>query len=373
MITMDKTKLQQYMERFRIYACGGRYEQNPNLNFQSNSILSKEEGYKHEKSVSAMQKWRECNYTSEDIGSGKVVRTLWSFAQNTNLVDTKHTIGFEQKLFHNLELSDRITYNIFNSTNDEYWFNEAAKVWKGKRAGRYDFIAFAFFLKNDQKYLPLRSKIFQTQIFPRIGIEYKMFGKCQWENYQGFIRIVREIRDQLELYFDHDFSLIDAHSFLWMIDHQICEEGWHLPIINPSDGDEKIKDVMSQVKTRVGQTQYRNALIEYWEGKCSVTGCDVLPLLRASHVKPWCECNKNNEQVDVHNGLLLIPNLDTLFDKGFITFEDNGRIRISDGLSVKTQLTMGISPDMSIRQDKMNDKLIEFLHYHQRHIFRGES
>lgn len=373
MVTTDKAKLQQYMERFRIYACGGRYEQNPNLNFQSNPILSKEEGYKYRELASNVQKWRDCEFTPDDIGSGKIVRTLWSFAKSTNLVDTKHTFTVEEKLFSNLAVSDSIAYNIFNSTNDEYWFNEAAKVWKGRHSGRYDLISFAFFLKNGQKYLPLRSKTFQKDIFPRIGIEYEMIGKCQWENYQGFIRIVREIRDQLESYFEHEFSLIDAHSFLWMIAHQICEEDWDLPIINPSDGAEKIKDVLSQVKTRVGQAQYRNALIEYWEGKCSVTGCDALPLLRASHVKPWCECNKNNEQLDVYNGLLLIPNLDTLFDKGFITFEDNGMIRISGELSVKAQLTLGVSPDMSIRQDKMNDKLVEYLHYHQRHIFRGDN
>ena len=145
MVTMDKAKLQQYMERFRIYACGGRHEQNPNLNFQSNPILFKEEGYKYRELASNVQKWRDCEFTPDDIGSGKIVRTLWSFAKSTNLVDTKHTYTFEEKLFSNLALSDGIAYNIFNSTNDEYWFNEAAKVWKGRHSGRYDLISFVFF------------------------------------------------------------------------------------------------------------------------------------------------------------------------------------------------------------------------------------
>ena len=40
-------------------------------------------------------------------------------------------------------------------------------------------------------------------------------------------------------------------------------------------------------------------------------------ILIASHIKPWRVSN-NNERLDVYNGLLLLPNLDKLFDKGYI-------------------------------------------------------
>ena len=87
------------------------------------------------------------------------------------------------------------------------------------------------------------------------------------------------------------------------------------------------------VVQRIGQNLFREALIDYWHGCCSVTGLDVLPLLRASHIKPWAECASNEERLDVFNGLLLAPHLDTLFDGGWISFTDDGLMLVSDALS----------------------------------------
>ena len=50
--------------------------------------------------------------------------------------------------------------------------------------------------------------------------------------------------------------------------------------------------------------------------------------LVASHCKPWRDAT-NEERVDGENGLLLTPSIDHLFDRGFIGFEDNGRLIIS--------------------------------------------
>jgi putative restriction endonuclease len=49
----------------------------------------------------------------------------------------------------------------------------------------------------------------------------------------------------------------------------------------------------------------------------------------ASHIKPWCE-STNEERLNGENGLLLTPSIDHLFDRGFISFEDNGELLISD-------------------------------------------
>jgi len=43
--------------------------------------------------------------------------------------------------------------------------------------------------------------------------------------------------------------------------------------------------------------------------------------LRASHCKPWCDCESNEERLNGENGLLLTPSIDHLFDRGFISFE----------------------------------------------------
>ena len=48
-------------------------------------------------------------------------------------------------------------------------------------------------------------------------------------------------------------------------------------------------------------------------------------VLIASHIKPWKDSDEN-ERLDIDNGLLLCPNHDKAFDRGYISFDDNGLI-----------------------------------------------
>jgi putative restriction endonuclease len=65
-----------------------------------------------------------------------------------------------------------------------------------------------------------------------------------------------------------------------------------------------------------------------WNGRCAVTGADLIPILRSSHIKPWRDSN-NSERLDVFNGLLLTPNYEAAFDQGLISFDDSGEIIFS--------------------------------------------
>lgn len=87
------------------------------------------------------------------------------------------------------------------------------------------------------------------------------------------------------------------------------------------------------VVQRIGQDMYRQGLIEYWEGRCAITGLDIVEILRASHSKPWADCANDAERLDVFNGFLLAPHLDAVFDRGFLTIADGGSIVFSARLS----------------------------------------
>lgn len=87
------------------------------------------------------------------------------------------------------------------------------------------------------------------------------------------------------------------------------------------------------VKERVGQTYFRRALLDYWSGRCPITGISDEPLLRASHIVPWAECRSDEERLDVFNGLLLAAHWDAAFDRGLVTFDDNGGVLIKPQLS----------------------------------------
>lgn len=119
-------------------------------------------------------------------------------------------------------------------------------------------------------------------------------------------------------------------------------------------------------KERIHQAEFRERLLKKYNHccLCSVSNHD---LLNASHIKPW---NKSEpaEKTDINNGLLLCPNHDRLFDKGFISFSRDGSIIISEELSENDRMFMNVSDSMAI---EMNEKMESFMEYHREHVFRG--
>ena len=87
------------------------------------------------------------------------------------------------------------------------------------------------------------------------------------------------------------------------------------------------------VVQRVGQGIFRDRLISYWQGRCPLTGITDHALLRASHIRPWKDCESDDERLDVHNGLLLSALWDAAFDRGLVSFGDDGVPQLSTRLS----------------------------------------
>jgi len=96
------------------------------------------------------------------------------------------------------------------------------------------------------------------------------------------------------------------------------------------------------VTSRVGQGAYRKRIIHRWEYKCAVTGFNKLDILIASHIVPWCDSN-DNERLDVDNGILLSPTYDALFDRNLISFENDGKIILSDAIDSNAYKKIGVS------------------------------
>ena len=87
------------------------------------------------------------------------------------------------------------------------------------------------------------------------------------------------------------------------------------------------------VVQRIGQDIFRSGLIDYWQGRCPLTGITDTALLRASHILPWKDCPSDAERLSVHNGLLFSALWDAAFDRGLVTFDDEGRPHFSPTLS----------------------------------------
>jgi putative restriction endonuclease len=125
------------------------------------------------------------------------------------------------------------------------------------------------------------------------------------------------------------------------------------------------------VVQRVGQDIFRAGLIDYWEGRCAITGLAVPELLRASHIKPWADCQSNAERLDVFNGILLAPHFDAVFDRGFITLADDGEVIISAVLAAEDRQVLGLHHPL--RATGLADRHRHYLPWHRDKVFRGDN
>lgn len=125
----------------------------------------------------------------------------------------------------------------------------------------------------------------------------------------------------------------------------------------------------SIIQSRVGQGLFRSNLVLYWKG-CAVTEATCIPLLKASHIKPWRDSN-NKERLDSFNGLLLSPNLDAAFDSGLITFDPQGKIILSSEITGAPAYHLHINGKMRINQKLLTEAHQEYLAHHRTHVFRA--
>lgn len=128
-------------------------------------------------------------------------------------------------------------------------------------------------------------------------------------------------------------------------------------------------EAVREVTQRVGQDIFRRTLIDYWGGKCAVTGLDVVELLRASHIKPWAACESDAERLDVFNGILLAPHLDALFDKGLVTFSDEGVLLRSPRLTQRQWEKLGLA-DRLLSPIALAERHRGYLAWHRGNLFR---
>lgn len=129
--------------------------------------------------------------------------------------------------------------------------------------------------------------------------------------------------------------------------------------------DEKITENGVVYKSRIGQNEFRNKLLNKYNG-CLLCSIKVKDLLNASHIKPWSISN-NKERLDVNNGLLLCALHDRLFDLGFISFDNNGNIIISKEIQDNMYEELKINNQLKISIYK---KMEEYINWHREKIFR---
>lgn len=144
------------------------------------------------------------------------------------------------------------------------------------------------------------------------------------------------------------------------------EEHLQAEIASNSSLDETQKQQL--ILARRGQGDFRRNVqaIEY---RCRVTKVDRPEHLRASHCKPWRDCESSDERLNGENGLLLTPSIDHLFDRGFISFDDNGELLVSPVAHATSLNRMGISTSERLNVGRFSQGQRCFLDFHRNFVF----
>ena len=138
----------------------------------------------------------------------------------------------------------------------------------------------------------------------------------------------------------------------------------------------KYKETMT--KTRLGQYQFRIAVLNSYNNKCCITGLNMPELLIASHIKPWVVSDEKTERTNPSNGLCLNPLHDKAFDRGLITITKEHKIVVSE---ILTNSEMDIETNRWIKSYEnktiiLPDRFLpnrEFIEYHNDVVFKSKA
>lgn len=158
---------------------------------------------------------------------------------------------------------------------------------------------------------------------------------------------------------------VEAAILAYPLDDDIAADAAEKAI--REDGAIPVTEREQLVKARVGQGLYRSR-VELIEAGCRLTGVTDRRFLRASHIKPWSKSD-SKEKLDGNNGLLLAPHIDHLFDKGFISFQDDGRLLTSKALPQSVQDAWSLLPSVTSKSFTVSQA--KYLAYHRANVYLG--
>lgn len=122
------------------------------------------------------------------------------------------------------------------------------------------------------------------------------------------------------------------------------------------------------IEGRVGQDFFKKSIYEF-EKSCRLKRIETPCLLIASHIKPWRLCTTAFERLDGANGLLLSPDVDALFDRGLISFRDDGSVLVSPRLNHTDLALLGLEKACGENVGSFHPRQKYYLSFHRDIVF----
>ena len=219
--TIDESAFEEAYDDF-LYRAAQVSDGKPFTDFD-HPMVSPSESYKKEVYTDARNKLLTKFWKLEDIGSSRIHKAVIGALHTTvvhkgeridnNLLDWRLKDDFV-KLAKTAAL-ETVLFDLYkNKRADEECFDALLDLGQ-----KYQFIAYLFFLKDKERYLPISQEGFDNS-FELFGVKgFKTSGNASWANYSTFIGLIKQVQRLLRSRLTTPVELLDAHSFAWCIGH----------------------------------------------------------------------------------------------------------------------------------------------------------
>ncbi len=179
--------------------------------------------------------------------------------------------------------------------------------WQGQMKGRKDSIIAEHRARNLELLVFYRLKKYE-----HAGAGFRFEGRFDYESHEG-----REPADFVLRREIVDSAVADPDT------SELVPEGF-----DPLDMEDARKKTLGAIIRRQGQPAFRRDVLQAYQRRCAVTGCQVEEVLEAAHIVGYRGPQTNH----ISNGILLRADLHTLFDLGMVSIDQDYRLIVSPGL-----------------------------------------
>ena len=244
---------------------------------------------------------------------------------------------------------------------EDGWDNPNVFTYTGEgQSGDMQFTRGNLALKDHQKN---RKRVFLFESYSKGFVKFKCEVESFDVDYFETPDTSGQTRIGIKFFFQRKGANLPIQATLFTQSNKVLEPFANYGFKPPNNTERK-----GLVTSRVGQGAYRKRIIHRWQYKCAVTSFDKLDVLIASHIVPWADSN-DNERLDVNNGLLLSPTYDALFDRHLISFENNGKIILSDTIELQAFEKIGVVGKEQI--NNLSEYNIKYLDRHRNRFYES--
>ncbi len=279
-----------------------------------------------------------------------------------------------------LKINDYAKVFLVNDVLENFHFDDTLKIFeklhKNFNPKQFNANTMSYQIFNNQDFTPIELRQAVHGIGMNQDVEFNKLRHNLFKNDLLYL-LIEKTQTQKNLFimpFRNPlfFSLLGVTNSKWQIyQEQKLKRENNLIAKSPTPfQEEKIQ--------RQHQNKWREALAFEMMNYTTIDRCvfcpltyieadfdDMKTLFRASHIKGYSDCDEE-EKYDLNNGLLLIANADALFDKHFITIDENKQLKFSYLLENNHKLKSQLNLNNGIFKDILNDRRMQYLAYHRK-------